>query len=81
MKYTKIVIQFDDGNPMVAEELICDIFFSFNLKGVVCDVPLHEEAGSDEVFDPDTITRPEANSITGFLPLIDTSEVILKKIR
>ena len=81
MKYTKIVIQFDDGNPMVAEELICDIFFSFNLKGVVCDVPLHEEAGSDEVFDPNTIARPEVNSITGFLPLIDSSELILKKIR
>jgi len=81
MKYTKIVIQFDDRNPVLAEELICDIFFSFNLKGVVCDVPLYEEDKPDEVFGLDTTARPEVNSITGFLPLIDSSEVILEKIR
>jgi ribosomal protein L11 methyltransferase len=81
MKYTKIVIQFDDENPMVAEELICDIFFSFNLKGVVCDVPLYEEGRPDEVFDSDTIAKPEINSITGFLPLIDSSESILEQIK
>ncbi len=81
MKFKKIIIQFDDKNTILAEELICDIFFSFNLKGVVCDVPLYEEDKPDEVFDLDTITKPEVNSITGFLPLIDSSESILEQIK
>ncbi len=81
MKFKKIIIQFDDSNPILAEELICDIFFSFNLKGVVCDVPLYEEGRPDEVFDSDTIAKPEINSITGFLPLIDSSESILEQIK
>ena len=81
MKFEKIVIQFDDKNTILAEELICDIFFSFNLKGVVCDVPLYEEDRPDEVFGLDTITKTEVNSITGFLPLIDSSESILEQIK
>jgi ribosomal protein L11 methyltransferase len=81
MKFKKIIIQFDDSNPVLAEELICNIFFSFNLKGVVCDVPLYEEDKPDEVFDLDTIARHEVNSITGFLPLIDSSESILEQIK
>ena len=81
MKYTKIVIRFDDSNPILAEELICDIFFSFNLKGVVCDVPLNEKGRPDEVFDDTIAEKPIVNSITGFLPLIDSSESILEQIK
>jgi ribosomal protein L11 methyltransferase len=81
MKYKKIMIQFDDKNPILAEELICDIFFSFNLKGVVCDVPLYEKHGPDEIFDHETIVKPEVNSITGFLPLTDSSESIFEQIK
>lgn len=81
MKFKKIIIQFDDKNTILAEELICDIFFSFNLKGVVCDVPLYEEDRPDEVFGLNTITKTEFNSITGFLPLIDSYESILEQIK
>ena len=78
MKFKKVIIQFDAPDLMLAEELICNIFFSFNLKGVVCDIPLDEP---DEGFGTDTLPKPEINSITGFLPLLDSSDIILEKIR
>jgi len=78
MRFKKIIIQFDAGNLMLAEELICDIFFSFNLKGVVCDIPLDEP---DEGFGTNTLPTPETCSITGFLPLLASSDIILEKIK
>jgi len=78
MKFKKIIVQFDAENLIIAEELICDIFFSFNLKGVVCDIPLDEP---DEGFGTHTLAPPEIYSITGFLPLLDSSDIILNKIK
>ncbi len=78
MKFKKVIAQFEAENLIIAEELICDIFFSFNLKGVICDIPLDEP---DEGFGTHTLTQPETYSITGFLPLLDSSDVILKKIK
>lgn len=78
MKYRKIIAQFDAENIDLAEELICNIFFSFNLKGVVCDVPLEEP---DEGFGTNTLPKPEIYSVTGFLPLLDSTDIILEKIR
>ena len=78
MKFKKVIVRFDAENLILAEELICDIFFSFNLKGVVCDIPLEEP---DEGFGTNTLPKPEFNSITGFLPLLDSSDIILEKIR
>ncbi|CCK82015.1 MULTISPECIES: 50S ribosomal protein L11 methyltransferase [Desulfobacula] len=78
MKFKKVIVQFDTKDLMLAEELICDIFFSFSLKGVVCDIPLDEP---DEGFGTNTLPKPEINSITGFLPLIDSSDIILEKIK
>jgi len=78
MKFKKIIVQFKAENLILAEELICDIFFSFNLKGVVCDIPLDEP---DEGFGTNTLPQPEIYSITGFLPLLDSSDIILEKIR
>ena len=78
MKFKKIIVQFDAENLILAEELICDIFFSFNLKGVICDIPLDEP---DEGFGTNTLPKPEIYSITGFLPLLDSSDSILEKIK
>lgn len=78
MKFKKVIVQFDAENLILAEELICDIFFSFNLKGVVCDIPLDEP---DEGFGTNTLPKPEINSITGFLPLLDSPDIILEKIK
>ncbi|MBU1341421.1 MAG: 50S ribosomal protein L11 methyltransferase [Proteobacteria bacterium] len=78
MKFKKIIVQFVAENIILAEELICDIFFSFNLKGVVCDIPLDEP---DEGFGTHTLPRPEICSITGFLPLLDSSDILFKQIK
>ncbi|MFH2059112.1 MAG: 50S ribosomal protein L11 methyltransferase [Pseudomonadota bacterium] len=78
MKFTKVIARFDAPDICIAEELICDIFFSFNLKGVVCDVPLDEP---DEGFGTHTLPLPEYNSITGFLPLLDSTDIQLEKIK
>ncbi|MCF6246154.1 MAG: hypothetical protein L3J69_02210 [Desulfobacula sp.] len=40
MKFIKVVTTFKAKKIALAEELICNIFFSHNLKGVICDVPL-----------------------------------------
>ena len=81
MKFKKVIVQFDAENLILAEELIIDIFFSFNLKGVVCNIPLDEP---DEGFGTNTLPKPEIYSIEGFLPLIDSSDssdILLEQIR
>ena len=78
MKFKKVIAQFYADNVSLAEELICDIFFSLNLTGVVCDVPLEEP---DEGFGTNTLPKPEICSITGYLPLIDSSDIKFKKIK
>ncbi|WP_022667007.1 50S ribosomal protein L11 methyltransferase [Desulfospira joergensenii] len=78
MKFRKVQIDFTSLDLFLAEELICNIFFSFNLKGVVCQVPLEEP---DEGFGTHTLPEPEQNSITGYLPDMDSSDIILGKIK
>ncbi len=77
MKFIKLIARFDAPDIGLAEELICDIFFDFNLKGVVCDVPLEEP---DEGFGTHTLPKPDHFSIIGFFPLMDASKVIIKTI-
>lgn len=77
MKFKKITAAFETENISLAEEVICDIFFSFNLKGVVCNVPLEEP---DEGFGTHTLHLPDQNSIVGYFPDIDSSDIILEKI-
>ncbi len=77
MKFKKITAAFEAENIPLAEELICDLFFSFNLKGVVCNVPLKEP---DEGFGTHTLPLPDQNSIVGYFPDIDASDIILEKI-
>ena len=78
MKFKKITIAFETENIPLAEELICDIFFSFSLKGVVCNIPLDEP---DEGFGTRTLPLPDQNSIVGYFPDIDSSDIILEKIK
>lgn len=53
------------------------MFFSFNLKGVVCNVPIPEP---DEGFGTDTLPLPEQNAIIGYLPDMDASQVVMEKL-
>jgi ribosomal protein L11 methyltransferase len=77
MKFKKVIAQFKADNMILAEELICDIFFSFNLKGVECNVPLYEP---DEGFGTNTLPKPEICSITGYFPLVDSPDILVEKI-
>jgi ribosomal protein L11 methyltransferase len=77
MKFKKITAAFETDNIVLAEELICDIFFSFNLKGLVCNVPLEEP---DEGFGTHTLPLPDQNSIVGYFPDIDSSDIIIEKV-
>lgn len=78
MKFKKVIASFETDNILLAEELICDIFFSFNLKGVICDIPIEEP---DEGFGTNTIPLPDENAIIGFLPDTDTADIIISKIQ
>ena len=77
MKFNKITLLFETDDIPLAEELICQIFFSFNIKGVICDIPLEEP---DEGFGTHTLPLPERYSITGYLPLLDSSALVLEQI-
>jgi ribosomal protein L11 methyltransferase len=78
MKFKKVIARFDADDIELAEEVICHIFFSFNLKGVICEVPIPEP---DEGFGTQTLKQPEHNSIIGYLPDTDDSDIIITKIK
>ena len=78
MKFKKVIARFDADDIELAEEVICHIFFSFNLKGVICEVPIPEP---DEGFGTHTLKAPEHNSIIGYLPDTDDSDIMISKIK
>ncbi len=78
MKFHEIRAEFHAPDIAVAEEMICEVFFSFNLKGVVCDVPLDEP---DEGFGTHTLSPPQICSVTGYLPCIKTSTNAVDQIK
>ncbi len=78
MKFRKITAEFNTDNIVLAEEMICHVFFSFDLKGVVCDIPIPEP---DEGFGTSTLPVPEQNAIIGYLPDMDASDLIIEQIK
>ncbi len=78
MKFKKITAVFEADSLELAEELICHIFFSFNLKGVVCNIPIPEP---DEGFGTTTLPPPEENAIIGYIPDIDSADLTIEQIR
>jgi ribosomal protein L11 methyltransferase len=64
MKFQKITAAFTADNLAMAEERICDVFFSAGLTGVECSVPLEEP---DEGFGTHTLAPPSENAIVGYL--------------
>lgn len=77
MNYKKITAAFESGNPALAEELICDMFFSLGITGVVCHLPLAEP---DEGFGTRTLDLPKENAIEGYLPETGDSDALLEKL-
>jgi ribosomal protein L11 methyltransferase len=78
MRFTKITAVFESDNPALAEELVCDMFFSSGITGVVCNLPIAEP---DEGFGTQTLAPPPENSIEGYLPDTGFSGKTLEKIR
>ena len=78
MKFKKVIARFNADDIELAEEVICHIFFSFNLKGVICEVPIPEP---DEGFGTQTLKQPEHNSIIGYLPDTDDSDIMISNIK
>jgi ribosomal protein L11 methyltransferase len=76
MKYKKITAAFESDRPVLAEELICDIFFSLGITGVVCHLPLDEP---DQGFGTRTLDLPEENAIEAYLPETGDMEGFLEK--
>jgi ribosomal protein L11 methyltransferase len=77
MEYRKIIAAFEAENPALAEELICDMFFSSGIKGVVCCLPLTEP---DEGFGTPTPMVPGGNRIEGYLPEAPDADHILAQL-
>ncbi|MCP4022520.1 MAG: 50S ribosomal protein L11 methyltransferase [Desulfobacteraceae bacterium] len=77
MKFIQIKAAFESDKIILAEELICDIFFSFGFKGVVCDIPLEKP---DEGFGTQTLSKPAQNSISGYIHLTGDAPQVVKKI-
>ncbi len=74
MKFQKITAAFTADNPALAEERICDVFFSLGLTGVECSVPLDEP---DEGFGTHTLALPSENAIVGYMAETQLSDAVL----
>lgn len=77
MEYRKIIAGFKSDNLILAEELICDMFFSSHINGVVCHLPLTEP---DEGFGTPTPMVPGGNRIEGYLPETPDVDKILVQL-
>jgi ribosomal protein L11 methyltransferase len=76
MEYRKIIAAFEAEQPALAEELICDMFFSAGIKGVVCHLPLDEP---DDGFDTVPV-EPQENRIEGYLPETADADPVLAQL-
>ncbi|MEX1303221.1 MAG: 50S ribosomal protein L11 methyltransferase, partial [Desulfotignum sp.] len=77
MEYRKIIAAFEAEQPALAEELICDMFFSVGIKGVVCHLPLDEP---DDGFDTPAPADPQENRIEGYLPETADADPVLAQL-
>ncbi len=77
MEYRKIIAAFETDTPALAEELICDMFFSAGITGVVCHLPLEDP--DDGLGAPASIL-PQENRIEGYLPDDPDADGVLKQL-
>jgi ribosomal protein L11 methyltransferase len=71
MQWMEAKIIFSSDNTALAVDLIADVFYGLNAKGVVIDDPLLEP---EESWAPDAIARPSRPAVTGYLPMDDQYE-------
>ena len=78
MRYKEVIARFEAPDLEAAEELICDIFFSFKLKGVACDVPIQEP---DEGFGTRTLPEPDGFAIKGYFAINTETRDLVRTIQ
>jgi ribosomal protein L11 methyltransferase len=71
MQWIEAKVTFDDDRQGVIVDLIADVFYSLDAKGVVVDDPLLEPV---ESWAPDAVERPLQPAVTGYLPADDRLE-------
>ncbi len=67
----KVTFSGSDNQRSLIVDLIADIFYGLDAKGVVIDDPLLEPV---ESWAPDAVARPEKPAVTGYLPSDDRVE-------
>ena len=77
MKWTEAKVVFETDDMMLAEELISDIFYEFNLQGVVVDQPDLEPV---EGWGDDAVEKPEKNAVSGYFPDNELREEKIRKL-
>jgi ribosomal protein L11 methyltransferase len=71
MQWMEAKVTFTSSNEALTVELIADVFYNLNAKGVVVDDP-HLEP--QESWAPDAEERPTRPAVTGYLPADDNLE-------
>lgn len=71
MQWMAAKITFSSDNSSLAVDLIADVFYGLDAKGVVIDDPLLEP---EESWAPDAVARPIRPAVTGYLPMDDQYE-------
>jgi ribosomal protein L11 methyltransferase len=64
MRYIETKITFDHPCPEMAGDLIAEVFFDFDVQGVVVEDP---ELSSEEEWAEDALARPAAHAVIGYL--------------
>ena len=65
MQWIEAKVSFGGGDEALVVDLIADVFYSLNAKGVVVDDPHLEPV---ESWAPDAVALPEKPAVTGYLP-------------
>jgi len=65
MKWIEAKIIFDFENRQMAADLIVDLFYEFELQGVIIEDP---EIVGEESWAPDAVDLPKQNAVTGYFP-------------
>ena len=72
MKYIEAKVSFDHPDPATAADLVADVFFGFDLQGVVIEDPSLDPPTDD--WAEDAVARPTRNSVLGYLPMNERLE-------
>ncbi len=67
MNYLEAKVTFDHPDPGTTADLVADVFFGFELQGVVVEDPGLEPPADD--WAEDALARPKQHAVCGYLPM------------